>query len=388
MKKASSVIAAAIFLTIALALPFIADLLPDHTRTLATAPEIVSRAYIDRVVNFVVSGKRADMVFAGSSLVIFPHVLTDGYYENVPVPVPDPIEYADFLARYVDMAHFKKLYASFNPGNSLANRASIVDLGVPSLMLSDCVLLFDKLEKNGALPGEVVLLLAPRDFMDNTVAQERNLLAHELNGRITFREISTASDAGSFVSSVGSAINYGANKWARQFRNCGQRVVLALKKMGKSPRQQVMPAGRTQQEALNHFYFGDGKLADLGVYKKRYNPADHVRIKRELSALAGLIDRLKARRVRITVVSMPLTGENIALIEEDAHKEILQGMQEICASRGVSFVADEQLGAYTRSDFVDSVHLNASGGDKFFKALTRLLSAPENYSKTASHISK
>ncbi len=93
---------------------------------------------------------------------------------------------------------FKKVCVQASPGDVLLPRASIVDLGVPSLMLSDCDLLFEKLQRNDALPETVVvllllllllLLLAPRDFMDNSVSADRNLLMHEINGRSTLKEL-------------------------------------------------------------------------------------------------------------------------------------------------------------------------------------------------------
>ncbi len=375
MQKARFIIALAVFLSIAFALPFLANLLPDYTRNLANAPEIISRAYIDRVVNYVVSGKKPHMVVAGSSLVIFPHVLTDGYFEKVSVPVPDPIEYADFLSSYVEMAHFKKLYAQTSPGDVLLPRASIVDLGVPSLMLSDCNLLFEKLQRNDALPETVVLLLAPRDFMDNTVALERNLFMHEINGRITLKELFNSGGAQQFFANIYSAMNYGANAWCKQFRTGGQRVALAIKKLGRKPRNETLAAGPSREEALHHFYFGDGNLSDLAVYRKRYNPADHVRIEEQLHAMRKLLARLKANSVRTVVVSMPLTPENIALINKDAYSEILEGIRAACNACSVPFFTAENFGTYENSDFVDSVHLNAIGGDKFFRRLAERISS-------------
>jgi hypothetical protein len=374
MQKARFIIALVVFFSIAFALPFLANLLPDYTRTLANAPEIMSKAYIDRVVNYTVSGKKPHLVVTGSSLVIFPHVLTDGYFEKVPVPVPDPFEYADFLRNYVEMAHFKRLYAQTSPAEVVLPRASIVDLGVPSLMLSDCDLLFEKLQRNDALPETVVLLLAPRDFMDNTVAGERSLFMHEINGRITWKELFNSGGAQRFFANIYSAMNYGANAWCKQFRTGGQRVALAIKKLGRKPRNETLAGGPGRKEALHNFYFGDGKLSDLGVYKKRYNPPDHVRIKEQLYAMCKLLDRLKAQSIRTVVVSMPLTQENIKLIDKDAHQEVLDGMQSACRDRAVPFLTAADLGTYENSDFVDSVHLNVIGGDKFFRRLAELIS--------------
>lgn len=363
--KGRFVIALAVFISIAIVIPMIANLLPDHTRTLANAPEILSRTYIDRVVNFAVSGKKPHMVVAGSSLVIFPHVLTDGYYEKVPVPVPDPIEYADFLRDYMQMAHFKKLLG--------AGGSSVVDLGVPSLMLSDCDLLFEKLQCNGTLPDSAVLLLAPRDFMDNTVAVDRNLFLHEISGRISASELFSSGDVNVFFAKLFSAASYGVNEWARQFRTGWQRVTLGVKRLGRQPKKEADL--QDLDMALRYFYFGSGKLADLDVYQQRYNPPDRERIKEQLAAMGRLLDRLKARAVKTTVVLMPLTNENLALIEDQAKFQILTGMAIECEKRQVKYVVASKLDAYDKSDFVDSVHLNAPGGDKFFRRLAAILNA-------------
>lgn len=374
MQKGRFIIALVVFFSIALVLPFLANLLPDYTRTLNNVPEIMSKAYIDRVVNYVVSGKKAYMVVAGSSLVVSPHVLTDGYFEKVPMPVPDPFEYADFLTNYVEMAHFKKLYAQTSPADVLLPRASIVDLGVPSLMLSDGDLLFEKLQRNDALPESVVLLLAPRDFMDNIAATKRNLFVHEINGRITLKELLNSKSAQEFFANIYNAMDYGGNIWCKQFRTCGQRVALAVKKLGKKPRNETLAWGPTRQAALHNFYFGDGTLPDLGIYKKRYQPADHGRIEEQLAAMDRLLDRLNKESIHTVVVNMPLTKANLALIDQTALREIQTGMKASCARAKVRFIDAQQFESWDDSNFVDSVHLNATGGDKFFQALTRRLS--------------
>lgn len=380
--KGRFVIALAVFFSLAFVIPLLANALPDHTRTLANAPEILSRTYIDRVVDYAVSGKKSQMVVAGSSLVIFPHVLTDGYYEKVPVPVPDPIEYAEFLKNYREMAHFKKLLGQMPGGigagadnsTARATNTSVVDLGVPSLMLSDCDLLFEKLQNNGTLPDRAVLLLAPRDFMDNTVAVDRNLFLHEINGRISTSELLSSENPTVFCGKLVSAANYGVNEWARQFRSGWQRVILAVKRLGRQPKKEAVMQDR--EVALRYFYFGSGKLADLDVYKQRYNPPDRERIKEQLAAMGRLLDRLKAKAVKTTVVLMPLTRENIALIDDQAKFQILTGMTVECEKRKVQYIIASKLDAYDKNDFVDSVHLNAPGGDKFFRRLASLLNAP------------
>ena len=372
--KGRFVIALAVFLSLAFAVPLLAGVLPDHTRTLANAPEILSRTHIERVVRYAVSGKKPYMVVAGSSLVVFPHVLTDGFYEKVPMPVPDPVEYADFLINYTEMAHLKRVLAEKNnsKGVDLKTR-SIVDLGVPSLMLSDCELLFEKLQSNKAMPETAVLLLAPRDFMDNTVAVDRNLFLHEIKGRITPAELLASTSAGEFAGKVIAASNYGVNEWTRQFRNALQRIFLGVKKLGRRPKKEAVMQDR--EAALRYFYFGNGKLPDLEIYKKRYNPPNLKQIEEQLAAMGRLLDILKANSVKTTVVLMPLTKENFALIEDQAKFQVFSGMARECERRNIQYVVAPNLDAYDRTDFLDSVHLNALGGDKFFRRLASVLSA-------------
>lgn len=377
--KGRFVIALAIFFVIAVTIPLLANVLPDHTRTLANAPEILSRTYITRVVNYAVSGKKADMVVAGSSLVVFPHVLTDGYYEKVPVPVPDPIEYADFLRNYVEMAFLKRLLAESgdtkNGDKKVVDSSSVVDLGVPSLMLSDCELLFEKLQSNNAMPKTAVLLLAPRDFMDNTVAVDRNLFLHEINGRITASELFSSKNYGNFFGKLFAAADYGVNETARQFRTGWQRVILGVKRWGRKRKKEMVTPDR--ELALRYFYFGNGKLPDLDVYKTRYNPPNRERINEQLAAMSRLLDMLKANSVNTTVVLMPLTRENFALIDDQAKFQIFTGMARECEKRAVRYIVAPNLDSYERGDFLDSVHLNAPGGNKFFRRLAKVLSEPQ-----------
>jgi len=372
MQKGRFFIAVMVFCTIAVVIPLIAGCLPDHTRTFNDVPDLISRAYIDRVVNYAVSGKRPDMVVAGSSLVVFPHVLADGYFEHVSVPIRDPSEYPEFLAGYVEMAHFKRILTDEKCVPMPANY-SIVDLGVPSLMLTDCDMLFEKLEVNGCLPKVAVLLLAPRDFMDNTVAKERNLFLYEVRGKLTLKELSRCKSLLLWQQKLVECGAYLINAWAKQFRASSNRVILAVKKLGRPVKRELPSEAALPEEVSRRFYFGDGKFSDLRVYDKRYNPPDYSRIDEQLKAMGRVLDRLKSADVKTVVINMPLTRENRALIDKRADSKILEQMRLICARRGVYFFDENACNLYTTSDFVDSVHLNAIGGDRLFRRLSSLL---------------
>lgn len=363
--------ALALFLILVFSIPLLARVVPDHTRTFANAGAFLSRAYIDRVVNYTVSGKKAYLVVAGSSLVVFPHVLTDGYYEHVQVPVPDPFEYAEFLRKYLEMAHFKKMLAQSKRLPD-AESLSIVDLGVPSLMLSDCHELFQKLQDNQALPSVVVLFLAPRDFMDNTISPERNLFKYEINGKISTKELFNSDSSKMMPEKLVNSLSYETNSWARRFRVSGQRVWLAARKLGKPPRNEL--AGNlSRDKALEFFYLGNGRFADLALYKKRYNPPDFSGIKRQMAALDSVLQYLKAQSIKTIVVSMPITNANRELIDRTAYSEVTEGMKQTCDAHGVQFISTNELGTYSDADFIDSVHLNAPGGDKLFRHLAEAI---------------
>jgi hypothetical protein len=295
------------------------------------------------------------------------------------VPVPDPIEYADFLRNYVEMAFLKRLLAESgdtkNGDKKVVDSSSVVDLGVPSLMLSDCELLFEILQSNNAMPKTAVLLLAPRDFMDNTVAVDRNLFLHEINGRITASELFSSKSYGNFFGKLFAAADYGVNETARQFRTGWQRVILGVKRWGRKRKKEMVTPDR--ELALRYFYFGNGKLPDLDVYKTRYNPPNRERINEQLAAMSRLLDMLKANSVNTTVVLMPLTRENFALIDDQAKFQIFTGMARECEKRDVQYIVAPNLDSYERGDFLDSVHLNAPGGNKFFRRLAKVLSEPQ-----------
>lgn len=379
--KGRFLVALAVFLLIAVTVPFAAAFLPDHTRTLERAQEILSRAYIDRVVGYLVSGQKPKIVVTGSSLVIFPHVATDGYLEKVPVPLPDPIENAKFLETYVDMAYFRKQLES---RNAISKGQSVVDLGVPSLMLSDCDLLIEKLQNNHCLPAVLVLFLAPRDFMDNTVAAERNLFMHDVKGRVTSAELLGSGSTIEFWNRVGSALSYEFNEWSKRFKSSGQRLMLAIKKGKKKPYQAAQLTGADMEKARHYFYYGSGKLSDLGIYKKRYVPANHTQIKDQMVWLGKVLDRLQSHSVLTYVVNMPLTQANIDLIEPAARDEIYGGMKQACLARHISFIDAPKLDSYSNSDFLDSVHLNVAGGEKLFKRLAQEMTMPTKASTSPS----
>ncbi len=102
---------------------------------------------------------------------------------------------------------------------------------------------------------------------------------------------------------------------------------------------------------------------DLGDYSFRYNPPDFARLKAEAQALDRLAATCRNKKIRLVIVNMPLTKENKELLDSKLHRDYKQALATAAQRHGFELI-DADRKEFTRSDFIDSVHLNNYGSRK------------------------
>ncbi|MBI5171450.1 MAG: SGNH/GDSL hydrolase family protein [Candidatus Melainabacteria bacterium] len=122
---------------------------------------------------------------------------------------------------------------------------------------------------------------------------------------------------------------------------------------------------------------------DLDLYKSRYQPINHKRIKQQLSYMEEMLSRLKQANVPVILLGMPISKENQDIIGQAEYRRL----REMIAATGTRYGAetiDMNEGPETfilDKDFTDSVHLNQVGASRFVNIASVLVTRSKAYQK-------
>lgn len=112
----------------------------------------------------------------------------------------------------------------------------------------------------------------------------------------------------------------------------------------------------------------------LEQYKAHYLPANQVKMTRNKEMLEKMALLCKQNGVTLCLVKMPISKENRELVAADIARGYDENLDFVAQEFGCKLI-DLREG-FEQSDFMDTVHLNAKGGEKFQKKLvSRLESA-------------
>lgn len=123
--------------------------------------------------------------------------------------------------------------------------------------------------------------------------------------------------------------------------------------------------------------------ASIWQYTMRYFSLDRKRFGRQSRAFKNLLKLAKERGIKILVINMPLSPDNLALLPIGFHQAYLTAIRESCAEQSADFLDLQTDRSFTRACFEDVAHLNANGGHVFIERLAPvLLQALQTSSRT------
>jgi hypothetical protein len=282
-----------------------------------------------------------DGLLMGSSLVLSP-----AYKLNS--------RHSDFSLGYLE----RELKERFGSSIGVSN------VGVAFAMASDQSRLLDALLSRHIKPKFVIYGLAPRDFVDNSASIDNSPTAVTLNA--LDRHSGQFFPRSLRLQAVENAVN-------------AHRMVL---------RALSHAARKTLARTLRPI-FGDSSVAentpvhskaervafDMNVYPKRYSPPNEGRLEEQLRSFEDMLLVCRANEIAVLLVNMPLTHENLEMIDPDLLASYEFGVRYYAEKYGAEFVDLENDPAYENPEyFDDTVHLSASGGRKFFGDLSEIMS--------------
>jgi hypothetical protein len=111
----------------------------------------------------------------------------------------------------------------------------------------------------------------------------------------------------------------------------------------------------------------DPNFAD---YRRRCGNANWSMFNTQAIFLTKLLELCKERGIKVVLINMPLTPENVAMMPAGSWEKYIQCLTNAASAQGVPFIDFNRDKRFTHEDFYDTAHMNSSGGKKFLEALT------------------
>jgi len=240
-------------------------------------------------------------------------------------------------------------------------------------MVEDYNLIFEKLCCFGKCPKFLVIAVAPRDFLDNTIPPGHSAISHSLKRYATMAEIFGLDH----LKARGKCLSSLVSAWFEWFRTALIKSVRSSFS-SRERRLSISACSKEQSDSSRKnfeqaFYLGENSLSNLDDYRHRYLPVDGKRFAVQLMAMNELLNNAKNHGVRVVVVDMPLTAENQQLLSESVWSAYRSSLRDVCTQNRAELLSATKMDDYEKGDFLDSCHLNAKGAHKCLNAIASVV---------------
>jgi hypothetical protein len=298
---------------------------------------------------------------------------------------------ADYLNKDLDYVHHhRSQYLEDTLTKTMGTKSTCFNFALPGGMMSDDYIVARALFSDKRKPKVVVLGLSLRDFIDNGVHCAGATPAFRYLKRFT----NTDDLAELAMPQIWQRIDYWLGKyvylWGKKLELqvwLGQMTDKMLgpiaaktsvpSKLGNLDLERNLPVNlRSEVEegmfivkAHQSYSFDDNSTE----YKKRYRSANPSLFKIQTEFLRMLLQYCNNNGIKVIVVNMPITSQNVGLMPAGSYSKYLQALQEASQQAHCKFLDLHTIGKFTNSDFYDTSHMNSSGGKKLADALVREL---------------
>ncbi len=101
-------------------------------------------------------------------------------------------------------------------------------------------------------------------------------------------------------------------------------------------------------------------------YLQRYKSPDPRTYRTQMYFLRKMAEYCHKERIELVIVNMPITFYNASMLRPGIYSKYLQSLQQFAWNYNVCYYDLCDFASFKREDFHDDVHMNAFGGQKFF----------------------
>ena len=271
-------------------------------------------------------------------------------------PVDNDWYAAIFMPEYKHANYFEKLLDE----QSHLNR-KITNLAVASSLMSDHCLLLESIVAADKKPQLIICGIAPRDFIDNNQPDLALTPVHKLLADI--RPQLVPAGAKQPLEAFFSSKSLQIRRAITCLRLSANHFFCSLANRPDNDNAAKMVPGVLNLPA--------SKAKDLAVYNKVYNPVKEQRLAEQSAYLEKMLQTANTNHIKVLLVSMPLTADNAGLLPAPALALYNKTIRQIAAKHQVTLLDLERSPEFDSADFIDSCHLNARGGAKFYALLVK-----------------
>lgn len=258
-------------------------------------------------------------------------------------------------------------------------------------MASDAYAIASTLLRGKDKPTTIVYGIAPRDFMDNTLTNVTTTETFRYLARVGDLSRTFAAAKPSFfevmdrgLENISFIYKHRVDLLCIQqhaFKSLLERIGYRNLDTYKVPFElrRIALKDLLEDVASNETMvcpYGDPPvpyLDNLAEYRQRYAHMNARMFKNQLGYLEQLLQYGKEQNIKVVLVNMPLTSDNVALMPPGFYQNYLTQIQNLSAKYDSKLIDMNLPGTFNRGYFADSAHLNGLGGMRFFDLLSQAL---------------
>lgn len=294
-----------------------------------------------------------DVVVFGSSLLGSAHTSVD----------------AQYLFQLIDvLTHRRMAFLEDQVSKRIGQKVSIFSLGSPGEMISDSYVLSKGLFTAGHKPKMVIATIAPRDFVDSTLA------------------FPAVTDHYKFFSNYLDLSNVSKYAYPDFFARLGAETDrLPLKRVSKLLFNQNSESAKGDWNQCESCRIEPGKAVvpaqavprqvdNSKEYEERFRDISGPNYASEMHFFRRWLSELRGQGIAVMIVCMPTTQGNRQLLPPSFWQRFRSDVSSACKESNADLMDLSDSGLFVQSDYLDTVHLNAYGGVRLFPVIAERLS--------------
>lgn len=277
---------------------------------------------------------------------------------------------AKFLAQWIDVVTHRKIaFLEDQMEKRSGKKTSVLSMAIPGAMISDEYLITKSLIQ-AKKPTTVVITLAPRDFIDDTLPSPSSTDQFKFFSR--YVPLNAQLEAAAYpdffarldtkvkqlpLSQLGSAVQARFKQEGSATTEGAADVVTAITSVASDPRpgQWVVPP------VMPELWTDNTK-----EYKNRFKGPNMDHYAGQMQFFRAWLNDLQSSGVKIIVIGMPSMEMNRCLLPDKFWAKFRTDITNESHNHGASFVDLTANPTFNKSDYLDTVHLNARGAEKLF----------------------
>ncbi|CAN5674085.1 hypothetical protein BH10CYA1_BH10CYA1_55080 [soil metagenome] len=291
------------------------------------------------------SPTKPDVVFAGSSTVLYPMYALDSSSYG---PQPGFEQYT--------RVHFVEDALS----RETKRKVQVNNISFLGFMISDDLFVIKNYLEGKHAPETLVLMVAPRDFCDS--------LFESPAAGVAFRKLSSWSNTiefcGTYLTQPNDYIDFllGKGVFTYAMRAKIQDKLydyVADKQAAGQPVQPITASATPDQKWAK----------SIREYSTRYKNISFEKMQKQFVFLNRLLNTCKERDIRVILVNAPLTKRSLEMLPAGLYDSYCNQLANAAKTNHCRYSDFSHSAAFSNDDFSDIVHLNQVGAKKVVEAI-------------------